>query len=210
MSYEPRKGSIGERSIAALKIHGKRMSLRDLADEIDADVGAMHASLSLCISHALIVRHQESIGTSYGLPEGHEALDAGPSEIYANGKDEQLPTVVLDQLSAAGFSEVACAAAPSDASETPTSIIEELSPRLPTEADDPSPRPRRFPDFVDQALDRMIDPLPPPSVARHFAVGLFSDGRMVIEVGDRQETLMRDEIEVLWKYVMAIEEPNRV
>ncbi len=41
--------------------------------------------------------------------------------------------------------------------------------------------------------------------ARHFAIGLFSDGRFVIEVGEGLQTLTRAETEKLFAFVQKIE-----
>ena len=39
---------------------------------------------------------------------------------------------------------------------------------------------------------------------RHFACGAFSDGRMVLEIGDRVEELAPSEADVLFRYLSLI------
>jgi len=210
MTHTPRPGSIGERSIKYLGEHG-RQTMRDLADGIDAELGSMSASLNLCLQHGLLVREEAdgkifigvpkppAVVASIMRPNGVEvgnrkaeprdgvavAEEAESAEAivvsnghYQNGVREE--SFVVDDKRTVTVRRPDESAADSS-TETPTSIIEELAPSRPMRVDAPAPR--------------------------HFAVGIFTDGRFVIEVGDRGETLTRDETETLWKFVHGIERP---
>ena len=206
MTYAPRPGSIGERSLRYLKDHGPK-SLRDLADGIDADLGSMSASLSMCIQNGLLKRDVVDGEIVISLPKPSaviesimrpNGMDTGVSEASYERVDADHVVIVNDgaplsvhrenriDVNGQRYEKLTIESAQAAETETPTSIIEELAPSTPV------------PFSVPVVAKR---------IPRHFAVGVFSDGRFAIEVGDRGETLTRDETETLWKFVHGIERP---
>jgi hypothetical protein len=71
----PRKGSAAEAALAYLTANG-RTSHADLASAIDADPATLAASLSLCVSHGLIVRDAGDGVQFYDVPR-EEPIPAG-------------------------------------------------------------------------------------------------------------------------------------
>lgn len=188
-AYQPRAGSIGEKSIAYLKAHGVTQ-MRDLADAIDADVGAMPASLNLCIANGLIVR--ETVG-GYDLlrlpqPEAEPAVD----------------DIQVEMLTAA----IAAAAEPA-ANESVAEILraefangEGSLARLFDVQEEPSEASADF--SIRESLQRNGS-LAPAAEKRHFEFGLFSDGRFVIELADTVATLTRDETDRLYQFFRKVD-----
>lgn len=66
--YKPRPGSIGEKAILHLGVHG-RLSARDLADGIECEHGSLHASLNLAVASGVVKREADGGITFYSLSE---------------------------------------------------------------------------------------------------------------------------------------------
>lgn len=214
--YTPRLGSVGERALDYLKRHG-RTSLRDLADGIDADVAGMRTNLGLCIRNGLVLVDMFENRTFYSLPKEEEIMlngdkaDADFKKLdissakallasLAIDDPDELPVDIINELSGAAREAIAVVnangaqivAEPHVASLTeneaaPVGETKEL---------------RHEDGFVD-ALES--NALPSEPKKRRFEFGLFSDGRLVIELAGTVATLNRDETERLFRFANSIE-----
>lgn len=236
--YEPRPGSIGQRSIEHLKIHG-RMWMRDLADGIDADINAMTASLSLCIRHGLIEREDVDGKVWVSLPADAQP-EAKPSTPPVSDGVQFAREPLADEQRRAAFNEDLQdddARIRMEAEAMRRDVEDLMKPSIvgimrASEEHGEEPRverkegsgirvtvPRRnadgsfdeidlgtFTNLGDVAKAMVRDaatPEPPPR--RHFEFGLFSDGRLVIELDDVVSTLTRDQTERLYRFMVSIE-----
>lgn len=181
MAYTPRPGSIGERSIAYLREHGKTLG-HDLADAIDAERSAIYASLNLCVENALLVRgNTPGKGMWYALP-GDEA-DREPPKFSAAVADNLPPVLAGNAVIEEPIAEI----------EIPHFF--QRSP-LVEKAMNAGPR--------EGSGIRVSGGGGSPR-SRHFELGLFTDGRMVIEVDGDAATLDRDETERLFDWVRKVD-----
>lgn len=153
MSNAPRPGSVAERSIQQLALHG-RMSSRDLADKIDADSGSMHASLSLAVQGGLIVRE---LGDAHGGPYYSLPAPTAPELV--------IPLFIEGLDSLAGS--------------------------------------MKKPSATEGAGERVYTTREPvPVEPMHFEIGLFSDGRLVLEYGKEQLSLTLAERDKLHAFLV--------
>lgn len=178
-AYVPRPGSIGQRAIEHLNVHGRK-SIRDLADAIDADVAVMDASMSLCVRRGLVERDEVDGFVYFELPApvGIMQSEHGPVE-------DDKP-------------KFSCSWPPNSSVDE---ILQAEVPAQPVVADLDA-----IESYIRADLQRRDpDVTPAPPAKRHFEFGLFSDGRLVIELDDTVTTLERAETERLFKFVQGIE-----
>lgn len=161
MSNAPRPGSVAERSILQLTLHG-RMSSQDLADKIDADSGSMHASLSLAVQGGLIVRE---LGDAHGGPYYSLPFPPMPEpDPFAMGMNIPKFVEVLEKMS--GSMKKPCS---TEGSGERVYATRKTAPAEPV----------------------------------HFEIGLFSDGRLVLEYGKEQLSLTPAERDKLHAFLVS-------
>lgn len=256
MTYQPRLGSVGERSIKYLALHGRSL-LRDLADGIDSEVAGMHSNLNLCVRNGLIMSEIDAKGyTYYWLPAAASADDvqAGLLESVLLGEqqdDDKLPIGDARELSGIAVYVEAGTLTGHEVLPTPGDggDIPRFAPGAPPPAehsaapavngaarDEPSGirvvltpsdmSPQRaaqlqaaFHGAGAGRVDHMrleegrregrVDRVERAAEKRHFEFGLYSDGRLVIELDETVGTLSRDMTERLWRFIQSIENlPN--
>lgn len=220
MNYQPRAGSIGERSLAYLREHG-RTSLADLADGIESETAGMGASLTLCVSNGLIVRDEVKGRTYYSLPAATALLDGvAVDAVHAGGAQPTAESVPAGEVREMGFVEglvafnadtVPVAEVAQVGGDSKFRNIENFQTLRPGDGSEKLATPL----MIDEAIGASAAPLlwvraedtkALDEKPRHFEFGLYSDGRFVIELADTVATLTRDETTKLFKFVHGIEE----
>lgn len=190
MTNVPRAGSIGERSIEHLKIHG-RMTKRDLADAIDADMASMDSSLSLCLKHGLIEEDSVDGKTWFSVQKSADEAQSTDAQMeselaaWSSAVDELLKPSIFETVRANGDKPVGFKVQigrPEGSGIRVTSLGH--ADTVP-EPEVPAPRQK--------------------DAKRRFEFGMFSDGRLVLEIGDNSATLTRDESDRLYQFFRKID-----
>lgn len=164
MTYRPRQGSTAENALNHLQGRG-RMKSADLADAIEAEHGTMHASMNLAVEHGLVIRENAGGASYYCLP------DERPPNVGGPVAPDPLP-LGLAHLTKLPFG---------------ARQLQEQAPPPPQDSGKVTMAEARaaFRE-VENRLERELT-LP------HFEVGVFSDGRLMLEIGDERFTLSQEE-----------------
>lgn len=162
MTYRPRPGSIAENALNHLTGRG-RMKSTDLADAIDADHGALHASMNLAVEHGLVIREVVGGASYYCLP------DERPPNVGEPPAPDPLPLGMahLTKLPF-GARQLQEQAPPQDSGKVTMAEARAAFRE------------------VENRLEREL-------TVPHFEVGVFSDGRLMLEIGDERFTLSQEE-----------------
>lgn len=219
-AYKPRENSTGERALEFLKSRGRTMA-KALAMELDLDVGAMGASLNLCVQHGLVERDVFEGNTYYDITEAlrRELANDVQVQTLATPAEER----EVDQFLPKGAMPI---------KPRPVSVFDGLKELENYQRPDETAAPlvslwrhgesmaseRVAAQDIDLGIAKasesnpVVDSAPvaaeKPRNKRQFSVGIFTDGRLVLqrgtpESGDSYEemTLCRDELETLVGFI---------
>lgn len=152
----------------------------DLSDGIDVDHGSLHGSMNLAVEHGLVLRELRNGASSYCLP------DEVPPEIQAPEPVLQTLPIGLRTLERMPFGG--------------KPILRVRGP----EHQDAGDKPVTMEDArtaFREVESRAIPEIPTP----HFEVGAFTDGRLMLEIGDERYTLSEAEKLKLFDFLIKTE-----
>lgn len=186
--YYPRAGSVGQRALEYLSEKREDTLGADLADAIDCDSDSLYASLNLCVQHGLITRWTGIDGRArYRV--GPQAPITGPDPLAA-ALSGNAKTMTEAETTEVGSAVTAVLGENTDY-EIPVVSEKTLSIADPDTSEVP---------VVTTESELKVD----GGESRHFEFGLFTDGRLVLEVGQKLTILKREETVKLFDWATKI------
>lgn len=202
-TYLPRAGSTAERAWHFLLLARREMSASSLADEIDVTPASqIHAGLSTAVEHGFFIKTVRDGVAYYCLP-GDEKDDAPLVQRVVKAEACDVPQAETpfigptDNSAAVAEQILASLTMPADSDDIVTATASS------------GPVEKQGPFTLSEPLKTcMVDiKLADASTPRPFACGLFSDGRLVLELVDGQTvTLKRDETAALCSFLDRLNE----
>lgn len=177
--YKPRAGSAAEAALRHLQGRGWTTAT-DLSDGIDVDHGSLHGSMNLAVEHGLVLRELRDGVSSYCLPDEAPAESPAPQPV-----PQTLPIGLrtLERMPFGGKPILRVRAAErQDAGDEPVTMEDARA-----------------------AFREVENRLRPEIPAPHFEVGAFTDGRLMLEIGDERYTLSEAEKLKLFDFLIKME-----